>query len=173
MTVITVTRIDPATYVGIEVTATSLADIISLGRTLKEHNYRFELDCAAEFDGIGRLTIRRADFGDQHAYDGDWLKISNAYFVKDENTGLVKEWYVSATTSVTLYGGGSAQPFNREDFAAEFTEIENPKVPEKLLRAKVVDGPLDEVEAPKVADDAASSQVVMPGTRVHLSPPLV
>lgn len=122
MTVISVTRIEPATYVGIEVTATSLADIISLGRALKEYNYRFELDCAAEFDGIGRLTVRRADFADQHAYDGDWLKVSNASFVKDENTGLVKEWNVSATTSVTLYGGGPAQPFNREDFMATFTE---------------------------------------------------
>lgn len=125
MTVINVARIDPPTYVGIEVTATSLADIISLGRALKEFNYRFELDCAAEFDGIGRLTIRRADFGDQHAYDGDWLKVSNASFVKDENTGLVKEWSVTATTSVTLYGGGPAQPFSREDFAATFTEVKD------------------------------------------------
>lgn len=123
MTVISVTRIEPATYVGIEVNATSLADIISLGRALKEHNFRFELDCAAEFEGIGRLTIRRADFGDQHAYEGDWLKVSNASFVKDETTGLVKEWTVSATTSVTLYGGGPAQPFSREDFAATFTEL--------------------------------------------------
>lgn len=123
MTVISVTRIEPATYVGIEVTATSLADIISLGRALKEYNYRFELDCAAEFDGIGRLTIRRADFADQHAYDGDWLKVSNASFVKDEDTGLVKEWNVSATTSITLYGGGPAQPFNVEDFAATFAEV--------------------------------------------------
>lgn len=125
MTVISVTRIDPATYVGIEVNATSLADIISLGRALKEFNYRFELDCAAEFDGIGRLTIRRADFADQHAYDGDWLKVSNASFVKDEKTGLVKEWSVSATTSITLYGGGPAQPFNVEDFAATFTEVKD------------------------------------------------
>lgn len=123
MTVIRVTRIDPATYVGIEVNATSLADIISLGRALKEFNYRFELDCAAEFAGIGRLTIRRADSADQHAYDGDWLKVSNASFVKDENTGLVTEWSVSATTSITLYGGGRAQPFNREDLTATFTDV--------------------------------------------------
>lgn len=125
MTVINVARIDPPTYVGIEVTATSLADIISLGRALKEFNYRFELDCAAEFDGIGRLTIRRADFGDQHAYEGDWLKVSNASFVKDEQTGLVAQWTVSATTSVTLYGGGPAQPFSREDFAATFAEVKD------------------------------------------------
>ena len=162
MTVITVARIDPTTYVGIEVTATSLADIISLGRALREYKYRFELDCAAEFEGIGRLTIRRADFSDQFAYDGDWLKISNAYFAKDENTGLVKEWYVSSTTSVTLYGGGPAQPFNREDFAAEFAEVAAPKVPEKYLRPKVeppveaepVAETPDEVPADTVAGDA-------------------
>lgn len=161
MTVINVARIAPPTYVGIEVTATSLADIISLGRALREYKYRFELDCAAEFEGIGRLTVRRADFSDQHAYEGDWLKISNAHFAKDENTGLVKEWYVSSTTSVTLYGGGPAQPFNREDFAAEFAEVAAPKVPEKCLRPKV-EPPVEvevpaEIETPVEAPQGADS----------------
>jgi hypothetical protein len=123
MTVIQVERTAPQDIVGIQITDDTVPAILKLSRALSEHNFRFEFGNVTEFDGIGRLTIRRADFADQFAYDGDWLKVSNAVAVKDEKTGLVKEWQVSAITSVTVYGGGPAHPFNVEDFSATFTPV--------------------------------------------------
>jgi len=119
MTAIPITRINPAQAVGIPVTYSSLGDIMSLSEALEDYGYELVVQTGKQFTGFGRITVRRADFGDQFADEGDWLRVTNATLARaDDGTA---EWTVDATTEVVAYSADyPAQPYRVSDFTAQF-----------------------------------------------------
>lgn len=120
MTAIEIVRTTPPREVGVPVTKASLGDIASLSEGLEDYGYTLIVHTGKAYVGFGRITIRRNDFADQFADEGDWLRVTNASFTRSDTGEAV--WDVSATTEVTAYGDSyPAQPYTSTAFAEQFT----------------------------------------------------
>lgn len=147
MTAIPITRITPAQEVGIPVTYSSLGDIMSLSEALQDYGYELDVQTGKQYAGFGRITVRRADFGDQFADEGDWLRVTNASLSRDDDGTAV--WTVDATTEVVAYSADyPAQPYRVSDFTAQFKAARKEDAP-VLAAAAVVTERIAQRRAPE------------------------